>query len=443
MIPVGAASREQAEILYRQAEGFVLRTPGMRQRFKCQEGYRRVKCLRTGGRLQVYAADDRTGDGIIPGGVALLDELHRQRDLRLLRTWVGKLGKRGAQLVGISTAGEPGSEFEEARARIHRQALEVIELPGHVRVRGEGIILHDYRVARREDAKDMAIVAQSNPLPAITPETLAKKHASPTMTDAHWLRMVCNIASRETSTPITPELLDPLAITEVEDPDLEGFGWLDLGWKIDTTAVGVLLWESDERRIAAGFKVLEPPVDEADIVAAILHLQLRFTGLRGFVMDPNAGGQQMAQLLEKGEHPLQTDDDKRARYDLPPLNGTPAEPLEFWAHSQDPAPMSQASMRLDEALRGSTDEQGDLIRPATLRWVKEGDWEAFRRHCLNGARKDISTSGDKWRYDRPADAKGERRKKYPNDALIGLAMGHNIAIEEIQDESGFTVEVFG
>jgi hypothetical protein len=31
--------------MYRQAEGFVLRTPGLRDRFKCQEGYRRIKCL--------------------------------------------------------------------------------------------------------------------------------------------------------------------------------------------------------------------------------------------------------------------------------------------------------------------------------------------------------------------------------------------------------------
>jgi phage terminase large subunit-like protein len=43
-VPIGASSREQAEILYRQAEGFVYRTPGLKDRFKCQEGYRRIKC---------------------------------------------------------------------------------------------------------------------------------------------------------------------------------------------------------------------------------------------------------------------------------------------------------------------------------------------------------------------------------------------------------------
>jgi hypothetical protein len=43
--------------------------------------------------------------------------------------------------------------------------------------------------------------------------------------------------------------------------------------------------------------------------------------LQGWVMDPNAGAQQMAQMLEKGEHPLQVE--------------RGVGPIEFIAHSQD------------------------------------------------------------------------------------------------------------
>jgi hypothetical protein len=160
------------------------------------------------------------------------------------------------------------------------------------------------------------------------------------------------------------------------------------------------VWESDEERIVAGVKVLEPPVDEADIVVGLLGLQERFPNLRGVVYDPNAGGQQMAQLLEKGEHPLQTDDAARAKKGLPPLDG-PLEPLTFIEHSQDNAPMALAATRLDEAIRGSD------TRPPALRWVAEGDWQALRRHVLNAARHNLG--GEKWRYDRPPDAKGRRR----------------------------------
>jgi hypothetical protein len=427
MIPIAASSREQAEIMYRQAEGFVYRTPGLRDRFKCQEGYRRIKCLRTGGRIQVYAADDRTGDGIIPLGIALVDELHRHRSLRLYRTWVGKLIKTGAQLVTISTAGEPGSEFEETRARIRTAAAEVTvhgEHGCHVRAAGEGIVLHDFRVPSRKQAEDMEVVAEANPRRAMTAEVLRQKRDSPTMTLEHWLRFVCNIATRADGSPITPEEWDPLRIDEPVDVSLPAFGWLDLGWKIDTSALGVLLWESDERRIVAGVKVIEPPVDEGQVVAGLLRLQGRFRGLAGVVYDPNAGGQQMAQLLSKGTHPLQTDDAERAKYGLEPLRGRVLAPLEFIEHSQDNAPMALAAVRLDEAIRGSE------VRDPSLRWVAEGDWEALRRHALNAARK--SLGGEKWKYDRPADAQGAKRKDYPIDALTGLLMGHSVAVAEAE-----------
>lgn len=104
--------------------------------------------------------------------------------------------------------------------------------------------------------------------------------------------------------------------------------------------------------------------------------------------------------------------------------------------------MSQAATRFDEALRGSIDDAGEVVRPATFRWVREGDWEKFRRHCLNAARKNLG--GEKWRYDRPSDAKGANRAKYPIDGLTGVLIGHNFAVEEalaVPDEC--IVEVFG
>jgi phage terminase large subunit-like protein len=115
MVPIAASSREQAEILYRQAAGIVQRSPELRSRFRAYDGYRRIKCHRTDGRIQVFAADDRTGDGIIPGGLAIVEELHRHRDLRLYRTWRGKLGKRGAQLAGFR---RPASRAASSRRSV-------------------------------------------------------------------------------------------------------------------------------------------------------------------------------------------------------------------------------------------------------------------------------------------------------------------------------------
>ncbi len=417
MIPIAASSREQAEIMYRQAEGLIARSPELAGRFRAYDGYRRVKCERTGGRIQVYAADDRTGDGIIPGGLALVDELHRHRDLRLYRTWKGKLEKRGAQIVTISTAGEPGGEFEDARSRIKQTADEVTTGRGgcHTRAAGESIVLHEFAVPEVRLAEDMDVVARANPRPEVTAEVLRRKRDSPTMTREHWLRFVCNIATLTGGSAIMPEDWDRLAESKPEwSEDAWRCQFLDLGWKIDTSAGGVLVWESETRRIVTGIQVIEPPVDEADVVAGILRRQLDF-GADMVVLDPSAGAEQMVQQLEKGQHPLQTDDDVRCEHGLPPLADTRVGVLEFVAHSQDNAPMSQAAQRLDEALRN-----GWLIH--------DGD-RTLRRHVLNAVARSLGEA--KWKFDRPAGAKGERRKEYPIDALTGLLIGHNIACDEV------------
>jgi phage terminase large subunit-like protein len=411
-VPIGASSREQAEILYRQAEGFVYRTPGLRERFKCQEGYRRIKCLRTGGRIQVYAADDRTADGIIPT-LALLDELHRHRNLRLYRTWRGKLLKRGGQIVTISTAGEPGGEFEDTRSHIRMTADDVRVDGCHTRAAGDDIVLHDWAVPKVDQAEDFDVVAQANPLESLTAAVLRKKRESPTMTREHWLRFVCNLATSLDGNGVLPEDWDALAEPDIEvDPETEGVGIIDLGWKIDTTGIGVLLWEGTERRVVTDTVVLEPPVDEAQIVEAILDRVERWPRLRGWVMDPNAGAQQMAQLLEKGEHPLQV--------------ARGIGPIEFIAHSQDNAPMSQGAWRIDESIRNG--------------WlVHDGD-RTLRTHVLNAVRKVVGP--EKYRFDRPRDAQGEKRKRYPIDLFTALIMGHNVAVDELEAPNLPIFEVF-
>lgn len=414
MIPIAASSREQAEIMYRQAEGLLSRSPELQKRFRAYDGYRRIACHRTGGRIQVYAADDRTGDGIIPGGIALVDELHRHRDLRLYRTWRGKLEKRGAQIVTISTAGEPGGEFEDTRDRIRRSATSVKRKGCHVRAVGDDIVLHDYAVPSVKHAEDMKIVAAANPRKDITAAKLAKKRASPTMTREHWLRFVCNIATLTGGSAIQPEEWDKLEESGLVIPaGAPRLGWLDVGWKIDTTAMGVIAWESPERRLLTGVRVLEPPVDESDVVAGMLLTQLQH-GTDRWVLDPSAGAEQMVQLLEKGKHPLQTDDESRLEHGLPLLADTKVGQLEFIAHSQDNAPMSQAAARLDEALRND--------------WVRHDGDRKLRAHVLNAVAKSLGEG--KFKYDRPADAKGDRRKNYPIDALTGVLMGNNIAVEE-------------
>lgn len=166
-IPVAAASKEQAAHLYQQAERFILQTPRLTERvhselqaaegksklevprFTALEGFRRINSV-NGSRIQIFPAEDRTGDGVLPD-LAIIDELHRHRDLRLLRTWIGKLGKRQGQLIVISTAGEAGSEFEETRDTIRASAIDVQVEGAFGRYAGEGAVLHEWALPAGAD----------------------------------------------------------------------------------------------------------------------------------------------------------------------------------------------------------------------------------------------------------------------------------------------------
>ena len=141
-IPVAASSAKQAKILYQQAAGFVNRTPGMLDRFECLDGIKLIRSLRNPGPgIEIFAYDPNTGDGIIPAPYALLDELHRHPDMRLWDLWAGKLRKRGSQIIGISTGGEPETPFENLRDEVRRRAKKRDRDGSYLRATAPGEVL--------------------------------------------------------------------------------------------------------------------------------------------------------------------------------------------------------------------------------------------------------------------------------------------------------------
>ncbi len=403
-VVVAAATREQAEWLYLQAEGMVYSTPGMSTRFKCLSGFRRINRVLNGevvpGRIQIFAADDRTADGAI-FTLGIIDELHNHRDLRLWRRWHGKLAKRGGQLVAISTAGEPGSEFEEARTEIMRSADDIVADGAHVRAEDKGMILNDWAVRDRGQAGNYKIVAGANPRETITEALLKDKHADKTTTPEHWLRFTCNIATRIEGSAILPEDWEKCREEGVvPDPTAICYGGIDLGFSTDCTGLVVLAWESFERRIVAWTKILEPPVDQDDIVAGLVEAQRKFEPIV-WVYDPALSGAQMAQMLERGEHPRQD-----------------GVQFAFTEHSQTTTPMALAAARVDEAVRSQ--------------YIKHDGDPELRKHVLNAVKKDVG--GGKWRFIRPAHFAPQRgnvgRKRFPIDALTALSMAHSTAVTE-------------
>lgn len=400
---MAAASRDQAGLLFNQAAGFVQRSPGFEARFRVFDGYRRIKCLRLGGRLQVFAADDRTGDGVIPT-LGLVDEPHRARNLALVRTWRGKLGKRNGQLGLLSTAGEPGTEFEDARARSIATATDITVNGSHTRARGENAVLHDWSVPVGADVNDMAVVKDANPLSTITVETLAKKRSSPTMTDTHWRRFVCNQAARSEDTAINAAEWADLGSDEQIPKGQPVWLGVDFGWKHDTTAI-VPLWIKDsEHRVVGKPTILIPPRDGTFLDPAAIKQAFRDihqgNPIEEVVMDPDRAAEIAAWLEEElGVEPT--------------LHGQGVE-------------MFDAYEKLMEAIRNG--------------WISHPKDPEFTEHVLNAIAK-VMPDG-RTRFDRPSTSRaqsGQRRRVI--DGLVALAMVHRSACSVVE-EPEFVFEVF-
>lgn len=439
---LAASSRDQAGILFEQARDLIDRSPGFNARFQVHEGLRVIKSKRHAGRIKVFAADERTGDGVIPT-LCLLDELHRHKDLRLYRTWRGKLQKRpGAQIVAISTAGEPGTEFEDARKKIKQMAIEKSADGYHTRYRTRTTVLHEWQVPKDADVEDMEVVKGANPLQSITPQVLRDKRDSAAMTLTHWRRISCNQATRGEDTAITLEewnrwytTLDPLEALEA-DMDVG----LDLGWKWDTTAA-TPMYELIRRVDAAGApddpigedeevehhfvldapKVLVPPRDgnslDPNLIKLAFRQILKVHPIRRVVMDPDRGAE-IAAWLETEEN-----EDSYTGWceemGLDPEDFEPWPGVEVVPYSQKPQPMGIAYETFMETGRnGRLHQTGD---------------ETLQEHALNAIAK-VAPDGSA-KFDRPSSSRapaGQRRRVI--DALIASAIV--VAVAEAEAGAG-------
>ncbi len=401
-VPVAASSRDQAEILYRQAEGFVQRS-GLEGTFKCLEGYRRIRCDGTHSRLQIFAADDVTGDGIIPT-LALLDELHRHRNLRLYRTWRGKLEKRGGQIAAISTRGEPGSEFEVTLERIRQEATDLRIDGTFIRAASPRLVLHEWAVPEGGDVENVRLVKRANPLRAITVPILREKRATPTMTLSHWRRFVCNLPTRNDAAAITEAEwygagpTAPGAVrTEHEIPaGVPIWLGLDVAWKWDTTAAVPFWMRDNEHRLFGPATILTPPRDgnslHPDLIKrALLDIHKR-NPIHTVVMD-TSGAMDIGSWIET--------DIGAVVFDRRQTNTLAVEDYD----------------RFMGALRNG--------------WLKHAGDAGLTKHALNAIAR-VLPFGDA-RFDRPSQSRlGQEQERRVVDALTAAAMVHAQAIVPVE-----------
>jgi phage terminase large subunit-like protein len=407
-VPVAASSARQARILYESASEFVKRTPRLLERFKPHKGYLRVESLVNGGwGIQVYAADKDTGQGIQPT-LCLVDEGHVHKDLGLYRTWRGKLRKRRGQIVMISTAGEPGSDFETTRDAIRDGAGKREDLgPCRIRVESPRIVMHEFRVPKAHMAKDLDVVKAANPLSLIRREDLAEILEDPTLDYGEdWLRQTCNIPARSSKAAISDQ--DWAAAYTDERIPAGAPVWVgaDFAWVEDTTAL-VPLWVRDDGfRLLGEPAILTPPRD-------------------GNMLDPQEVRDAILRLNDR--NPIQ----------FIVADVTKAQDTLLWAENelgietvnQPQGPQSQ-SLEYESFM--------DALREGKLRHV--GD-KGLTKHAMNAITRKLP--GDRRAFDRPLHSRtSSKQDRRVIDALKAASMAHLVASTHVES-APFVFEVLG
>jgi len=396
-VPIAASSAKQARILYTRSEEFIQRTPALYKRFKPQQGYLRIKSEVNGGwGIQVYAADKDTGEGIIPT-LCLVDEPHAQKDLGLYRTWRGKLRKRQGTIAAISTAGEPGHDFEVTRDRIRDNAIDREQRgPAYNVYRGTRLVMHEFRVPRPDQARDLEMVKAANPLEAVSKQELAELLASDTLDYGEdWLRKTCNIPARSSKAAVNEADWDRAQTSERIPPGVPVWVGADFAWTLDTTAIVPLWMRSDDFRLLGDPYILEPPRD-------------------GTMLDP--------QLVKDAFEEIHA----RNPIEAVVMDRSQASDTALWLENelgvdvviatQAPSEAANQYEKFMEALRGGGADGRDRIP-----WLRHTGHRGLRRHVMNAIARKLP--GDRYRFDRPAPSRTQSRQDVRViDALTAASM---------------------
>lgn len=276
---IAAASRDQAQIMLRQAQGFIRRSTWLQARLQVKQ--REIIHKLKGGRVRVMASDVDTADGVIPT-LALVDELHRHKSPDLYGVLRDGLGPRDGRLVTISTA---GGDQNNVLWRMRHAAIAMgSERDGsYLRGGSPSFVLHEWSLKPDADLDDVELVKTANPLEAMTVERLRERHDSPSMVPWQWARFACNVWTQGEEAWLPIGVWDSFAEPGSSIPDDDEV-WLgvDLGLKHDTAAVVAVAKRGDQ--FFAEAIILEPPTDGTNLDIARIEKVVRECGRRWKVM---------------------------------------------------------------------------------------------------------------------------------------------------------------
>ncbi len=386
-----AASREQAEIILRQARGFIRRSSHLSERLRTKQ--REIVYPDRDGRIQVRASDSDTVDGWL-GTLAFIDELHRHKSADLYGIIRDGLGARGGQMVTISTA---GGDQNSVLWKMRQAAIDAgMKREGaYLRAGTDAFALHEWSLEADDDLDDIDLVKTANPLAAMTADRLRARHDSPSMVPWQWARFACNVWTQG------EEAWLPIGVWDrCEEPGSIPAGapvWLgvDLGLKHDSAAIVAIAAEGDVYRAEA--QIILPPTDGTNLDIGAVEEAVRNHGRRFSVQavayDPWRFERSAQMLGDEG--------------------------LLLLEHPMTNARMAPESEALHEAIMAG-------------RIIHDGDRD-FATHVNAGVPTETERG---WRLTK-------RKAKDKIDALIALLMAYDLATRESEPEPTSTIFIEG
>lgn len=394
---IAAASRDQAALMLRQAQGFIRRSPGLQQRLQVKQ--REIVHRELGGRIRILASDVDTADGVIPT-LALVDELHRHKSDELYGIFRDGLGPRAGRMVTISTAGD-SAETPLGRLRLAAYARRGMKRDGcYHYVRGKSFAFHEWALDPEDDPDDLELVKQANPAPWQTLKELRARHDSDSMRRWQWQRFACGqwvggeeaaVSDKEWRRAADPNTVIP--------PGAEPLIGIDIGRRVDCTAI-VAVWRAEgaETTLIEPLAILSPPGDGTSIPEEEIWEPLTAAAERWpqatFIADPKLGGDLFLERVER-EYP----NARTAVFD------------------QVATALARMAAQFTEELAA-----GRLRHP---------DDQALNAHVLAAAERPV---GEQFRFIK------QRKKKLPIDGLIALCMALSVLLgEEAGPEPAYAV----
>jgi phage terminase large subunit-like protein len=372
-IVCAAAARDQAQHLFRAAEGFAKRVPALRRQLTFTQ--REIRTPER-GRLTVISADSEKQMGWDPD-LVIVDELGSHRDDSLYVSMRSAMIKNPrARMRIISTmGGHEDAPMPSMRRRVLEEGT-VVRDGAALRAGGRDVLWLEWSVPEGADIDDMRVVKAANPRAAITMEMLAEHRR--VLREVAFRRLHCNQHVAGDAAFLAADEWDACNGTPDIPQGARVVIGVDASIRHDCTSV-VVVRKDDQDVFHAQWRVWEPDggrneVQLSDVERYVAGLADRFT-VEAVVFDPRYFIQAGQNLSDQGVNALE------------------------WVHSR----MPNAVNTLREVI--------------VHQRLRHGGDEIARRHALAAetTERDYGVILTK------------RKTREPNDALVSLAMAIEFA----------------